>query len=104
MVDTFEIRNIKRRILRQGDCMENLYKQLGFKQPEYVKNPYGIRIYIGEKDKDDWCVVIPKELVKAKCNWYNCKNDYAVYLITEKHALGIAREYTEFAKKLKGET
>ena len=47
--------------------MESLYESLGFKQPEFVENPCGIRIYLGTKDKEDWCVEIPKELVQIKC-------------------------------------
>lgn len=80
--------------------MENLYEQLGFKRPEYVENPCGIRIYIGTKDNADWCVVIPKKLAKLKCPNYNFNNDYAIYFITENHALEMARVYTEMAKQL----
>lgn len=81
--------------------MDNLYKQLGFKQPEYMENPYGIRIYIGTKGEDDWCVVIPKALAKAKCGYYNCNNDYAIYLVTEQEALETAKVYTKLAKQIK---
>ena len=80
--------------------MDNLYEQLGFKQPEYLENPYGIRIYIGTKDKDDWGVVIPKTLAKAKCKYYNCNSDYAIYLVAEQEALEKARVFTELAKQL----
>ena len=48
--------------------MENIYKELGFKQPEILVNPYGIKIYIGTKGDSDWAVEIPKELCKAKCS------------------------------------
>lgn len=81
--------------------MDDLYKQLGFKQPKLLRNPYGIRIYIGTKDKDDWCVVIPKKLVKLKCPQYNIDQDYAVYLISERDALGVAKEYTDLANRAK---
>lgn len=80
--------------------MEDLYKQLEFKKPTFLQNPYGIRIYIGTKGKDDWCIVIPKELVKMKCSHYNYNKDYAIYFITEKHALETARTYTELAKQM----
>lgn len=46
--------------------MEDVYKKLGFKHPEFLENPYGIKIYIGTKGEDDWCVEIPKELVSGK--------------------------------------
>lgn len=46
--------------------MGNAYDYLGFNTPKFVENPYGIKIYTGTKDKDDWCVVIPKELIKKK--------------------------------------
>lgn len=82
--------------------MDDLYKQLGFKQPAFLMNPYGIRIYIGAEGGDDWCVVIPKELVKLKNSCYNYDQDYTVYFVTEREALEIARMYTELAKN-KGE-
>lgn len=82
--------------------MEDIYKKLGFKYPEYVENPYGIRIYIGTKYQDDWSVLIPKKLAKMKCRYYNCDSDYAVYFVTEEDALEIAKMYTELAKQLKG--
>lgn len=83
--------------------MEDLYKELGFKQPKILRNPCGIRIYIGTKGKDDWCVVIPKNLCKLKNPSYIYDKDYAVYLVSEQEALSVAKEYTEFARKMKGE-
>lgn len=83
--------------------MEALYKELGFKQPKLLRNPHGIRIYIGTKGKDDWCVVVPKKLVKLKCPHYDLDKDYAIYLVTEQEALAVAKEYTELAKNLKGD-
>lgn len=77
--------------------MEDLYKTLGFKQPEYLKNHYGIKIYIGEKGKEDWCVEIPKEIMKKKTSKYNFNTNYVYYLVTEEDALRIAREYTRLA-------
>ena len=82
--------------------MEALYERLGFKRPEYLENPYGIKIYIGTKGEDDWGVVIPKELVKMKCKEYNFCNDYNVYFVDETYALTIAEMYTELAERLKG--
>ena len=79
--------------------MEDLYKQLEFKKPTFLENPYRIRIYTGTKGKDDWCVVIPKKLAKMQCRYYNCDNDYAIYFVTEKHALETAKAYTELARK-----
>ncbi len=79
--------------------MEDLYIALGFKKPEYLMNRYGIKIYIGTKGKDDWCVEIPKELAKKKYSGYNCKCNYGVYLVTEEHALSVAKEFTEFARR-----
>ena len=81
--------------------MEDLYKKLGFKKPQFLENKYGIRIYIGTKGLDDWCVVIPKELVKLKCSRYNYDKDYAIYFVTEKHALATAETYTKLAMNLK---
>ena len=82
--------------------MDDLYKELGFKQPKLLRNPCGIRIYIGTKDKDDWCIVIPKKLVKLKHPTYSYDKDYAMYLISEREALSVAKEYTELAMKEKG--
>lgn len=81
--------------------MGDLYKKLGFKQPQFLENKCGIRIYIGTKGLDDWCVVIPKELVKLKCSRYNYDKDYAIYFVTEEHALATAETYTELARNLK---
>ena len=79
--------------------MESLYESLGFKQPEFVENPCGIKIYLGTKDKKDWCVEIPKELVQIKCPWYKLKANQVVYMIGEDEALRIAEKYTNLARK-----
>lgn len=79
--------------------MEDIYKQLGFTRPAFLENSYGIRIYIGSENKDDWCVVIPNKLVKLKSTHYKYDKDYAIYLITEREALSIAKEYTELARR-----
>jgi hypothetical protein len=79
--------------------MEDLYAALGFKKPEYLSNRYGIKIYIGTKDREDWCVEIPKELAKKKYSGYNCKCNYGVYLVSEKYALEVAKVFTELAKR-----
>lgn len=83
--------------------MEDLYKELGFKQPKVLRNPCGIRIYIGTKGKDDWCVVIPNKLCKLKNPSWNYDKDYAIYLVSEQEALAEAKRYTELARKMKGE-
>ena len=82
--------------------MENLYEQLGFKQPKILANPYGIKIYVGTKGNDDWCVVVPNWLVKLKHSSYKYDCDFALYLITEKQALETAKLYTELARQVKG--
>ena len=79
--------------------MANLYEYLGFKQPEYLENPYGIKIYIGTKDNEDWCVEIPKELAKKKCRYYNSSSNYAIYFVSEEHALAVAKDFTELARR-----
>ena len=81
--------------------MEDIYKNLGFKTPDFVENPYGIRIYFGTKDKDDWCVEIPKELAKLKCPRYPFDYNYVEYLISETKALIIATEFTQLAERNK---
>lgn len=74
--------------------MKEVYEKLGFKKPEYLENPYGIKIYIGTKHQSDWCVEIPKEI----CN----ENIHVFYLITEEKALSIAEKYTRIAKRNEG--
>lgn len=81
--------------------MDDLYKELCFKKPNVLRNPCGIRIYIGTKDKDDWSVVIPKKLVKLKHPGYSYDKDYAVYLVSEQEVLSIAKEYTELSRRAK---
>lgn len=78
--------------------MEDVYRQLCFKQPEFLENPYGIKIYVGTKGKSDWCVVIPKNLVKLRCPSYTFDNDYSVYMETEEHVLKLAELYTKLAE------
>lgn len=79
--------------------MENLYESLGFKRVEFVENPYGIKIYLGTKDKDDWCVEIPKELAQKKYSYYKCNKNYVIYFVEERDALRIAEAYTNLAKE-----
>ena len=76
-------------VLSGGFVVEDLYKQLEFKQPQFLENPYGIRIYIGTKGKDDWCVVIPKKLAKMQCRYYNCDNVYFLISLNQRQALRI---------------
>jgi hypothetical protein len=80
--------------------MDSPYTALGFRHLAYMENKYGIRIYPGHPGDDDWCVVIPKSLVKKRHANYPCDNSYAVYLITESEALKIAEDWTNFAKGL----
>jgi len=81
--------------------MENLYKQLGFQSPDFVENHCGIRIYLGKKGENDWCVVVPRVLCELKSKSFKYGKDVAFYLISEKEALSIAKEYTELAKRMK---
>ena len=82
--------------------MNDKYKKLGFKNPEFLENPYGIRIYIGTKGEYDWSVEIPKELATVKCSCFKYNRSFVFYLISEDYALEIAEKYTELAKQLKG--
>ena len=83
--------------------MDELYKRLSFKQPEFLENPYGIRIYIGTKGEDDWAVEIPNKLSKAKSSAFKYDKNIVFYLVTEEYALELAERYTKIAKKLEGE-
>ena len=80
--------------------MGNLYEQLGFTQPNYVKNVYGIKILLGTKGKNDWCIIIPRELVEKKCDAYKLRSDFVMYMESEETVLRVAKEYNEFAKLL----
>lgn len=79
--------------------MESKYKELGFKQPDYIENRYGIKIYLGTTGKDDWCVEVPKELFQTNSKYptWN-KQNMAYFSVTEKVALEIAEKYTRIAK------
>ena len=77
--------------------MEDLYKSLGFKQPNFLENPYGIKIYCGTKGESDWCVAIPKKIAKKKCKYYT-GGDYNVYFVTEEEALRISNDFTILAR------
>lgn len=79
--------------------MEDIYKSLGFKTPDFVENQYGIKIYLGTKGKEDWCVEVPKELVQKKCPHYKCSKNFVVYLVSEEYALGVAEGYTKLARQ-----
>ena len=81
--------------------MTDIYKHLGFKQPAFLENHVGIRIYIGSIGKDDWTVVIPKEIAQKKCPNYTLQSDYVNYLVTESEALRIAEEFTTLAERKK---
>jgi hypothetical protein len=74
--------------------MDNLYEALGFEKPNFMQNPYGIKIYIGTKGKEDWCVEVPKELVKEHYQNYIVDYNYVVYFVSEEDALHIAKEFT----------
>ena len=81
--------------------MEDAYKSLGFKPTDILVNAYGIKIYLGTKGKNDWCIEVPKELCKMKTPLYPFGYDYAVYLESEEEVLRIAREFTELAERNK---
>ena len=81
--------------------MNDAYKRLGFKQPDFIENPYGIRIYIGTEGYDDWCVEIPKELCKMRFNGYTFDKNHVFYFVTEDRALELAAKWTELAKLAK---
>ena len=80
--------------------MESIYKELGFDKTQILQNEYGIRIIVGTKDNDDWCVSIPRALVVKKHPFYRCTLDYTLYLVSEKQALATAKVYTDFARNL----
>ena len=80
---------------------EDAYKSLGFEPPEFVVNEYGIKIYLGTKGKDDWCVEVPREIVKLIYPHYPFGYNYAVYLESEEEVLRVAREFTTYAERNK---
>lgn len=77
--------------------MEDVYKKLGFKSSEILENTFGIRIYVGTKGKNDWCIVIPKVLCEMKCKNYPYDNPFISYCISESEVINLAKEYTELA-------
>jgi hypothetical protein len=78
--------------------MEKEYESLGMKKAIILQNDYGIKIYCGTKGNDDWCVEVPKKLMRKIYSSYACNYNYVVYLISEEEALRIADSYTITAK------
>lgn len=79
--------------------MDEIYKELGFKQPDILVNKYGIKIYVGTKGDADWCIVIPKELCKVKSASFDYEHDMAFYLLAEEDVLDMAKQFTEIARR-----
>ena len=79
--------------------MEKIYEELGFKNPDFIENSYGIKIYLGTKGQDDWSIEIPKELAQYRCARYKSNQNCIIYLISEEDALRIAEVYTKLAKQ-----
>lgn len=77
---------------------EEMWEALGFKAPTFIENDYGIKVYIGTKGKEDWCIEVPRELCKLKCPKYYLGYPYRVYLESEEEVLRIAREFTALAE------
>ena len=84
----------------------NEFELLGFEQSRWIENKYGIKVYIGKNDLDDWCIHIPfiiaenfhgKDMVKTfgkhGLNWYG---------VSKQFAYRKASLYTESAKKVFG--
>lgn len=88
--------------------MDERYRDLGFNMPMCVKNPYGIKIFVGTSGKDDWGVKVPKGLVVKKflMEKSNGADMYSSYTqmehISEEKALSVAQEWTLFAKVIWG--
>ena len=76
--------------------LDKQYAEVGFKVPDYIENSYGIKIYIGTKDKEDWCVEIPQRLTEGSYAKY--KQSLTFYGISEQMALRMAKKYTNIAK------
>ena len=87
---------------KNNEIKEDKCAVLGFKQPTIMINPYGIKIHIGTQGKEDWCVEIPNNLVKKKCRKCKTNTNVAIYNITEEHALTVAEEFTNIAKRVGG--
>ena len=82
--------------------INDTYKALGFKSPDFIENQYGIKIYLGTKGKDDWCVEIPKEMARIKSisRVPNC--NVVFYLVSEAEAIRLAADWTCFAERWQG--
>ena len=84
--------------------MDDIYKELGFKQPDILINPYGIKIYVGTEGDTDWAIEIPKELINVKSATFKYDKNMAFYLLAEEDVLEMARQYTEIARRKKGDS
>lgn len=78
--------------------MKPKYAELGFKIPNYLENEYGIRIYLGTTESNNWHVSIPKELIGGNYEKY-CDEDFTFYMISEEYALSVASRYTRYARE-----
>ena len=85
--------------------MESRYEFLGFKRADIAVNQYGIKIYLGTKYHDDWCMEIPKRLILLektddfRIEYFENKHSCPMYGLTENQALDIATKYTNIAKR-----
>ena len=85
-----------------NNLMDERYERLGFKTPSFLENSYGIRIYLGTKGEEDWCVFIPKRILRLKVkDEIFTTHGFYLYLVTEKTALETAERWTTIAKESK---
>ena len=78
--------------------MSETFQSLGFQIPKVMVNSYGIKIYIGHKDRDDWGAQIPNKLLPEEIRAIY-KQPYDRYFITESEALSEAEKFTKIAKE-----
>lgn len=82
------------------------FEKIGFKTPRILVNKYGIKVYIGTPNNEDWCIEIPAQYVSKKmekcspltAKYYKHlgKEDFAYYCISEEECLRIANEWITF--------
>lgn len=79
--------------------MKDKYKKMGFKEPQFLENQYGIRIYFGTDGGGDWCVSIPRKLVIAEIG-SNFEGNFTYYNVTESYADKIIHKYMNIAERI----
>lgn len=78
----------------------NDFMKFGFKVPQVIENDYGIKVYIGSENNNNWALFIPPELLILKypdaIDW--ALNGMTHFDVTKGFCLYKVKEWEEFMK------